>query len=214
MKYTKILEGFKGAEGSKDNLEKKFNEIAEYFLTKGYFYVNETRKVYICDVEFYYHEEDETNPNRIKDYSMYHRNRRDKNNLKPDFFAVGQFNAHASGIDITFEDVKNKKYRAGMLIRGFKIDNIKPPKGEYDERSTYFYEALLNCELQQGQPFTIEWKEYEDGELSPFGERKITPKTRKNIVQYHESGEKEGTKIIDKDNGKTIKCDRPWRFHI
>lgn len=41
-----------------------------------------------------------------------------------------------------------------MLIRGFKIDDSNPAK--YDHRSTYFYEALLNCPVGNFG-FSIEW---------------------------------------------------------
>lgn len=113
---------------------------------KGYFLVNETKRVYICDVEFYYHEEKEGG---VKDWIMYHRDNHPNNNDRKTvaYFKPGQFNAHTSGIDITFEN-EDQEYRAGMLIRGFKV--VTEPLAEsslgnndsifkYDSRSTYFY---------------------------------------------------------------------------
>ena len=71
MEYIKKLEKFEGANGLEENLVPQFEDLANYFMTKGYFLINEIRRVYICDVEFYYHEED----GEIKDWIMYHRNK-------------------------------------------------------------------------------------------------------------------------------------------
>ncbi len=207
MEYIKELKKFKFVNGEESDLPIQFNDLASYFLKKGYFLVNGHRKVYICDVEFYYHEENKENANRIKDYSMYHRDGRNEQN--PAYFPLGQFNAHTSGIDITFENEEHK-YRAAMLIRGFKADGMEVPEGKlYDERSTYFYEALLNCKMQ-GNQFTIEWVEWKDDEKSPFNECEIKQTYRKNIVEYYIDGEHEG----EKKEGKPTDYDREWRFHF
>ena len=198
MEYIKKLQEFKGANGNKKNLDIQFEQLANYFLKEGYFMVNGKRKIYICDVEFYYHEE---YPNGIKDWIMYHRNRTNSKGIfeKKDYFKMGQLNAHTSGIDITFEN-KHEEYRASMLIRGFKIDNIDAPNNQrYDKRSTYFYEALLNQEILYSK-LIIEWVEKDD---HPY--RNETPEiaSRINVFKYNKEGEK-----------TNIRCNRPWRFHF
>ncbi|MFI3249131.1 MAG: hypothetical protein R3Y39_08405 [Rikenellaceae bacterium] len=216
MEYIKELEKFEWADGNAKDLDAEFQKLAKYFLTKGYFEINreQGRKIYICDVEFYYHEE----KGKIKDYAMYHRNGRDKNNMKPQYFKVGQLNAHSSGVDITFEN-KDKEYRAGMLVRGFKIvdhcpdgyDYHKYPQSKgYDQCSTYFYDALLNYrDLSSG--LSIKWVEGEHN-LKGYD---ITSAPRINIFQYHQEGEKVGQKVTIPESSKNyIKCNRMWRFHL
>ncbi len=220
MDYIKKLEEFKGAtNGNEDSLNEQFEDLANYFLTKGHFLVNGERKIYICDVEFYYHEEEGS----IKDWIMYHRNNHPNNKTKElGYLDIGQFNSHASGIDITFENEK-KKYRAGMLIRGFKIVNTNPEpdkplfdyshEGKYDTRSTYFYDALLNCgNIADG--FTVNWVK-EDR----CCKREENARFRKNVPEYKYENIK-ATEIKDGDKyfkvSKTIykQCMRPWRYKL
>ncbi len=213
MKYIHKLKEFKGANGNIKSLKDKFEDIANYFLTKGHFLVNDQRKIYICDVEFYYHEEE----GDIKDWIMYHRNNHKGNGKKLKYYKTGQFNAHASGIDITFEyedkhDNKetDKSYRAGMLIRGFKFDkmpddwtysNNRPKEIDYDTRSTYFYEALLN-DSSECEKFTIKWKEEENSNLKDYI---IANKERINVFQFKDA-------TNNKDTAE--KCTRKWRFFL
>ncbi len=164
---------------SQEKLSELFCNLAHYFLLDGHFHVNGERKIYLCDVEFYYHEEFEDG---IRDWSMYHRNN-DKET--PDYFNAGQLNAHASGIDITFES-EALQYRAAMLVRGFQIDN-EDPKG-YDKRSTYFYDAILNHgNLANG--LTIEWI------TAKRTGREINKTYRINIPEYRQGEESKWEKV-------------------
>lgn len=190
-----------------EKLPELFYNLAHYFLLEGYFLVNEKRKIYLCDVEFYYHEEFEGG---IRDWSMYHRN----NDNETPYFNVGQLNAHASGIDITFES-EALQYRAAMLVRGFQIDN-EDPKG-YDKRSTYFYDAILNHgNLANG--LTIEW--IDEKRI----EREINKTYRINIAKYRQGEESkwekvphegENTEVNKKCVGSKYKqCMLERRFHL
>ncbi len=217
MKYIDELKKFKAADSNESNLDTQFEDLANYFLTKGYFRVNEKRRVYICDVEFYYHEEDEGG---IKDWIMYHRNKTNSKGVivEPDYFEMGQLNAHNSGIDITFENEK-KKYRAGMLIRGFKIVDAWPLDKddsilEYDKRSTYVYEAMLNCG-NIGDGITIDW--VEEDNYFKLDRNNIVNDTRQNVAEYEcENTRKEATgggSIAI--GGKRFKqCSRKWRYKL
>ena len=215
MKLSEKFEVFENANRTKDTLPDLFKEIAESFICEGYFLVNDTRRVYICDVEFYYHEEKEGG---INDYIMYHRNGQDKKNPTPKYFKVGQLNAHQSGVDITFEN-ESQKYRAGMLVRGFKIVDQYPEKyddtsaAKYDSRSTYFYEALLNHgNIEEG--LKIKWiTENNDYKLA-------VPVFRHNVAEYDENQKKIEHSGINSEENKKCKgtkskqCMRPWRFKI
>ena len=210
------LKAFTGANGVEANLFEKFKELAEYFVLGGYFLVNNERKVYLCDVEFYYHEEE----GAVKDYIMYHRNNRYGKNVILKYFEVGQLNAHESGVDITFE-CEAQKYRASMLIRGFKIKDPNPEKYDdlctkkYDVRSKYFYEALLN-HGSIGDGLKIEWVENEGKSEYELAE----PTFRQNVAEYDKDQNKIehiglNTEENKKCQGPKFKqCMRPWRFHI
>ena len=53
-----ILEAFQGANGDEKLLLEEMNKLAHHFFFGGYFQIN-NRKIYLCDIEFYYHEEGE-----------------------------------------------------------------------------------------------------------------------------------------------------------
>ena len=128
-----VLDSFEGADGDITKLEKEFRRLAEYFLYGGYISVNETTKVYLRDIEFYYHEEE----GAIKDPIMYHRNT--KNNSDVKYYKLGHLNAHVSGVDITLEN-DNKKYRDAILIRGFHFLGdkfVSTLPDDYEQHSTY-----------------------------------------------------------------------------
>ena len=57
-----ILEVFQGANGNEELLLKEMNKLARHFFCGGYFQVN-NRKIYLRDIEFYYHEEGEDSQN-------------------------------------------------------------------------------------------------------------------------------------------------------
>ena len=152
----KILESFKGAKGDESRLPSQFKLIADYFFYNGYLLVNNVTKIYLRDIEFYYHEEN----GPIKDPIVYHRNTKKK---PVDYFPkLGIINTHQSGIDITFENEK-EKYRASFLIRGYNMINNDSDVliDEYETRSTYLYEALfMQHSLTEG--LSIKWIESEN----------------------------------------------------
>ena len=218
MEYVEKLKEFEGSKSSKA-LEQQFEELANYFLKDGYFLVNNERKIYICDVEFYYHEEFDGG---IKDWIMYHRDLHPNNKTeKLGYLQLGQLNSHASGLDVTFEN-PDEKYRAGMLIRGFKIvEPIVEPKPfdyshtkYYDERSTHFYDALLNSGGNFTKGFSITW---ENKELIHKG-YDIIQTYRKNVPAFIAENvtEKytETNKPVTYKKQKCNQCPRKWRFHF
>lgn len=173
MDLFEKLQSFNRAEGSTfdeklEDLNTKFKEIAEIMLCKGHlvFLDNEDdKKVYIRDVEFYYHEEDDN----MKDPIMYHTN--DKKEDNKQYFKPGSFHFHVSGVDITFE---KEKIRASALIRGYSIDN---PNGTVEERPTYLYN-LFNC-LSPFEESAVKWVESDN--LSTTG---IKQTYRQNVPLY------------------------------
>lgn len=190
-KLYKALYAFDGAKGDSiedkiKDLNDKFKEIAEIILCKGYFLFGD-KKVYVRDVEFYYHEEN----GNLKDPIMYHVNEKAPKNKKDEdkaryekkkYFKIGAFNFHISGVDLTFE--QEGKFRASALIRGFCEDE---PNGEYDGRSTYFYDYFdfvspFNSER------SVKW--VEDG--SSCRKDEIEHTYRKNVPLYRrKKGENE-----------------------
>lgn len=184
------LYAFNGAEG-KDLTEKikyldeEFRKIAEIILCKGYFKFGE-KKVYIRDVEFYYHEEN----SEVKDPIMYHVNEKAPKNKKEKekdrykekkYFEIGTFNFHISGVDLTFEN-KEKQYRASALIRGFCEDEAE---GKYDGRSTYFYD-YFDFVSPFGSNKSVKW--VDDDSYCSKAEVKHT--YRKNVPLYRKKPKK------------------------
>lgn len=199
---------------SESDLSEKFKEIAQSVLFGGYFLINGTRKVYACDIEFYFHHEgDQFNnqpiPDYMKDEIMYHRT----GSGAKEYYGVGTLNAHPSGIDVTFENGK-ENYRASFLARGFKIDSID---GKEDDRSTYFYEALMTNVLPKdgtGIKLYIEWYS-EDYDKERIQSNDIEVTYRQNVPLY------EGNNKVDFDekkheqktkSGKYAQDMRKWRF--
>ena len=134
-----ILEAFQGAHGDKKLLLEEMDKLAHHFFFGGYFQVN-NRKIYLRDIEFYYHEEGEGA--KIKDYIMYHISDKIKDpSMKNEYYPLGSFNAHVSGVDFTFEN-KDRQYRASILIRGIKVVD-KDSEPIIETRPTYVYEYLL-----------------------------------------------------------------------
>ena len=70
LSLTDALARFRGADGKEENLAEQFGLLADYLLRGGYIAVGDTRRIYLRDVEFYYHEEE----GPVKDPVMYHRN--------------------------------------------------------------------------------------------------------------------------------------------
>lgn len=205
-----ILNSFQGVDGNEELLLKTMNELSHYFFFGGYFLVND-RKIYLRDIEFYYHEEGEKA--KIKDYVMYHISDKIKDaEKKNDYYPLGTFNAHMSGIDFTFEN-KDKQYRASILIRGVKVID-KNNKPIIEVRPTYVYEYLLmgNSLLENG--ISIKWV---DKKLT---DESVEQGYRKNVCQYDRLGNKieyqEGSdnKSIIIGKKKYCQCTRKWRFWV
>lgn len=208
------LESFIGKDGedwkSMESLENQFKELAKYLFYGGYLTVNGRKRVYLMDLEFYYHEEE----GMIKDWIMYHRDTQDKNGKK-DYFPLGMLNVHQSGIDITFEN-EAKKYRAAVLIRGFAVKVEGKTIKEYDTCSTHLYEDLfMTYPLTEG--VHVEWVH----ELMEGAEEIQEPEVRRNVAEYYinEKGKVEKrTKENNPDNReltenkKYVQDARKWRF--
>ena len=157
--------------------------LAKEILCNGYFLVNGKYIIEIGAIELYYHEE----IGKIKDHVMYHINEHLPKNYKEMFkfdggypyFTLGSFNLHQSGVDITFENEK-QKYRASFLIRSYRvlttIEDIANQDIKYDPYSTHIYDDLFysGLLLSTNERTTIEWIVYDRG-----GEVEQMP--RKNI---------------------------------
>ncbi|MBO7496202.1 MAG: hypothetical protein J6T98_06580 [Salinivirgaceae bacterium] len=240
-KMIKILEGFdkrrndrNKEEWEKKSLAEKYEEIAQWFrpcaeqiLCNGYFLVNGEYIIDLGAIELYYHEEE----GEIKDYIMYHINDRTNSKIKQfegglPYFEFGSFNFHLSGIDITFENPK-EKYRASFLIRSYRVlkteNGLYPDdaKTKYDTHPTHifddmFYVGVLGTE--------IVWIPTDKKNCALDTE----PLTRINVAVCEEPDVKSEAKIMEEDylkdpnkyikvkvNEKYYKQDmRPWRFQL
>ena len=154
-----ILEKFTGAteEKSLEQKERKlyiqFCNMAKELLYGGYFLIDEKKKIFLDDIEFYYHEEGDEHEGKLKDLAMYHTNDHEgrERNTKLPYFKIGRLNLHQSGVDVTFEN-EEKSYRASFLIRGFHVDGM-----EYDSHSLHIYDKMLYMGIPIGNPIEIEW---------------------------------------------------------
>ncbi len=122
-------------------LSEMFSIIAKRVFFGGYFQINDARRIYPEELEFYYHEEANDG---LKDPVMYHTEDHEKKSLP--YFPLGAFNFHVSGLDVTFEN-KEKQYRASFLIRGYKVCEYDGKEWKetksLENRSTYIYEDML-----------------------------------------------------------------------
>jgi len=193
------------------DLDKQFCQMAKELLYGGYFLIEGKKRLYLDDIEFYYHEE---GSDGLKDPIMYHTNDNEGKGNEIPYFEIGRFNLHISGVDVTFEN-KAKHYRASFLIRGFHVD-----EHEYDGHSTHVYDEMLYMGLPLGKPIEIEWvSEDQDGKENyiPKGE------PRQNVAEYEYKNGKYSKieyheKVFDPNmyfrySGKIYKkCQRKWRF--
>ena len=228
--YSK-LEEFSGVVHIKDysqkyvELQKQYSYIAEHAFFGGYFEVNNKRRIYPTDIEFYYHEED---ADGLKDPIMYHTDDHEKKKLE--YYPLSSLNFHMSGLDVTFEN-KKMNYRASFLIREYKVCDFNgkdwvETKGN-ENRSTYIYEdMLMNIPLSEG--VNIRWID-SPSEKEASWEPVVS--SRINVANY--VTDTEGSYIkeeIDKNafdqlpleeqekyfsySGKKFKrCNRMWNFH-
>lgn len=177
MTLTQILASFKGVTQFKSHKDKEshlsteFARMAKEILYGGYFLIEGKEKLYVEDIEFYYHEEDDGG---LKDPVMYHTCDHESNTNLP-YFELGRLNLHISGVDVTFENSK-LHYRASCLIRGFRME------GEpFDSHSTHIYDKMLYMGIPLGKPIEIEWRS-EDLEGKQTYELQGEP--RQNVAQY------------------------------
>ena len=194
MELIEILKLFKGvidepSEKMKlDSLNNQFSLMAEELLYGGYFLIDNEKKIYLDDVEFYYHEEEanlmqkgvksySTNGlynGKIKDPIMYHTNDHEGRELP--YFKIGRLHLHASGVDVTFENGE-KHYRASFLIRGFHVEGEKP-----DLCSTHIFDEMLYMGVPLGKPIEIKWI----ADSQPEKHAKLQGSPRKNVAEEYQ----------------------------
>ena len=123
------LTNFSGAEGytREDSLKEPFEKLAQKLIYGGYIRVRDDYAIFISKVEFYYHEEEETSSERIKDDIVYHRNGRFLGDRTVPYFPIMTLHSHWSGFDITFEN-ETLHYRASALIRKYVVLDLKSKK--------------------------------------------------------------------------------------
>ena len=171
-------------------------------------------------IELYYHEEGE---DRFKDPIMYHTNDRKvwtKESYFKDrgidglpYFPVGSLNPHTSGIDITFENAK-ERYRASFLIREYKVtyDGGDPVKVV---NSTEIYDDLLLNGITLDKADWIEWC---DG----IEKVELDRTWRRNVPKYRQVQGKpdrwepdpDGKDTFSTPKGRVAKCPFNWQFRI
>lgn len=233
-----ILTAFKGVvnleeQEKEDDLLKQFSSLAKKLFYSGYFLINDKRRIYLEDIEFYYHEEQNDG---LKDPIMYHTSDHEKCSDLP-YFECGSFNCHVSGIDITFEN-REKCFRASFLIRGYSVYSLLNHEWvktqNHETRPTYLYEDLMNG-IPLNNSLNIEWV----NEDLVADKCEISNGCRLNVPAYikDESGHymkdcngnyikeeicKEQFELLPEGfksqyflySGKRYKkCDRPWRFY-
>ena len=191
-----------GDKAKEEELDGIFYLLAQKMLYGGYFAVYKdgvvVRRIYISCVEFYYHEEFEGG---FKDWIVYHRNPVNGKNKKA-AFPLGALHTHVSGVDITFEDQKDKaedvRYRASALIREFMVsDGDNDHCGPVDKYPTHLYEHLYS--QSSIEDIHIQWKPVE------FRSKDVHPQPRINVCTYSFDG-----KTLTKNKG--VLDDKEWGF--
>lgn len=157
-------------------LTERFKEIARIMMYGGYVDVWGIYRIYIRDVEFYFHEEN----GKIKDEIVYHRNEKFEDIKSLPYFPTMSLHAHASGYDITFE---KEGVRASALIRKYAVYDCrtkefikrnkpksapKSCKNWEDYRSTYLYDFLNGFSLTRENKIT--WADREIGKTRTVSE--------------------------------------------
>lgn len=250
-KWEKILDEFEAEDGinvilgtftgvtdfqkeDKENeLARQFMLLAKKLLYGGYFLVNERRRIYLEDIEFYYHEEQ---TDGLKDPAMYHTSDHEKRDDLP-YFILGSMNCHVSGIDITFEN-QVKEYRASFLIRGYRVESLTndtwTETKKYEKRATYIYEDLM-MGISLNSNLTIGWvnekmqsENYEIGvgcrinvpafikdENGRFVKDGNGNYMKEEIgeAQYNNLPEGLQSEYFSYSGKRYRKCNRPWRFY-
>ena len=220
-----ILSVFKGVTSIKNEeqkyseLARQFKEVAKGIFFGGYFQVNDIRRIYPVEIEFYYHEE---SPEGLKDPVMYHTKEHTKNDSLP-YYPLGSLNFHVSGMDVTFE--KEGEYRASFLIREYKVYDLVTKEWKEEKRPTYIYEdMLMGIPIFDG--INLQWIPKQE----PVDNWNPIPKWRINVADYQrcEDGQYKKDEISKSDfeklspteqqeyfkySGKIFKkCTRPWNY--
>lgn len=240
---VKRSEAIKDGEFINKSEQEKYEVIAECFkpcaeniLCNGYFLVNGKYIIDLGAIELYYHEEGEES--QIKDYIMYHIKDKVKSKIKQfenelPYFEFGSFNLHQSGVDVTFENPK-EKYRASFLIRSYRVlktDNGMYPKNDdtkFDSHSTHIFDDMFYNGISFNGQNEIIWIPTDKKEFKI----KQEPEARVNVAVYVKPYVKDNkvydsTELITQNdynndnkkyikiNGKFYKRDtRKWQFKL
>lgn len=138
-----------------DELTLQFEEIAQ-LVFNGRFVVNKEYEIYPIEIEFYFHDEDNS---LIVEPQMYH-----VGDLP--YFPIGAICPNRSGVDITFE--REGKYRASFLIRGYTYKslindevytNIENYQKQKTFRPQYLWEDLFGNASVFRNGLSIIWKD-------------------------------------------------------
>lgn len=185
---SQLLKEFDGRSLNEVQLTDEFEKIAKSVIYGGHFRVNDDFDIYIHEIEFYFHSENESE-SCIRDWAMYHRG------ANIEYFPIGSLHPHRSGVDVTFE--RKGSYRASFLIREYQIEKniIKSP--------SYLCEDLIGytgCILGDGP--CILWKDdpYDDS-------ANVSKNPRINVRAY----DKDGNPLYDEKGGKQYDM-RMWKF--
>lgn len=209
-------------------LDEQFKELAKYFLYSGYLQVNDSYKIELVSVEFYFHAEMDSalTDNDYQDPIVYHRNGRFGLSDVP-YLPLMSLNPHSSGFDITFENAK-QKYRSSALIREYKVMDLYGNTVSLDEhhkssdnRSTFLYYYLCGFSIGEGENGKrIEWKD-KDGVNEGFVKNcTVVPSPRVNVFVLDKSASTDPTNLVFKDGRKMkdgsrrerVPDTRPWKF--
>ncbi len=201
-------------------LERQMKALAEQFLYGGYINIRGMngaksidRKIYCTSIEFYYHECKEAqldDASRITDYIMYHIKDITTTELPKDWrdsvLIAGSLHAHKSGVDVTFEDSKDR-FRASILIREFVvIEDDKHVHIAPEKHSTFIiHELLEGIPIHvQGKPMRTQWID-----LPLIAEVSIKCCARTGVPESELKTEN-GTSTLVKH--KDSDDDRQWQF--
>ena len=129
------------------------------------------------------------------------------------YYPIGSLNPHTSGIDITFENAK-ERYRASCLIREYKV-TYEGGKTVKVVNSTELYDDMRLNGITLDKADWIEWCDgIEDVE--------VERKWRRNVPKYRQvQGERDrwepdpnGMDTFSTPKGRVAKCPFNWQFRI
>ena len=230
IKKGKTLNTDEGRKEYSDVIAKCFIPCAKKILA-GYFKVTNdvggkilVRKIQPTVLELYYHEEVEGG---FKDPIMYHTDYRKRTEMKAKgetyfsltgltelpYYPIGSLNPHTSGIDVTFENAR-EKYRASFLIRKYSV-TYENGKTRTVDNSTEIYDDLL---LNGISLENADWIEWVDDDIEG---KEIKRDWRRNVPDYEKVSDSpelwrrkpgvEGNKFSI-GGGSFAKCPMNWQF--